>query len=73
MTIPPAILKLMGAEVGGELVLAVRDGTLVASPVKAEHRRYSLAELLEGSEDLDGLSREIDGFGDGEAMGKEVL
>lgn len=73
MTIPPALLKLMGAEVGSQLELAVEEGVLVASTVKSGRRRYTLQELLEGHEALPSLKPD-DGFlSDGEPVGKEIL
>ena len=50
-SIPPALLKMLGAEVGTELTLAVDNGSLVATP-KIQKKRYTLAELLEGADEM---------------------
>lgn len=58
ITIPPALLKLLGAEVGAQLSLAVDNGTLVASPLAPEKKRFTLAELLEGADEMAALNDE---------------
>jgi antitoxin component of MazEF toxin-antitoxin module len=48
-TIPPALLKLMDADISTQLSLSVNAGELITRPVKSGRNRYSLTELLEGS------------------------
>lgn len=56
-SIPPALLKLLGAEVGTELTLAVNNGSLIATPALPK-KRYTLAELLEGADEMAALNKE---------------
>lgn len=73
MTIPPALLKLMGAEIGSELALVVEEGALVASPARPSKRRYSLAELLEGHDVLADLGGNTEVLPDDAPTGREAL
>lgn len=72
VTIPPALLKLMGAEIGQQLALRVVDGELVARPEKASRKRYTLAELLRGSENVARLNEETEWAREGEPVGREL-
>ena len=73
MTLPPALLALLGADAGTALALAVKGGALVATPVVAPaRRRYTLAELLEGAEHLPALYAGTAGALDGPAFGGEI-
>ncbi len=50
VTIPSAILKLLGLEVGSKLELDVRDRVLIAREhVLTERKRMTLSQLLEGA------------------------
>lgn len=71
MTIPPALLKLMNVEIGGES-LSVVDGELVARPERTARRRYSLNELLEGAEEMIRLSAETAWAREGDPFGREI-
>ncbi|MCU7251631.1 AbrB/MazE/SpoVT family DNA-binding domain-containing protein [Pseudomonas koreensis] len=72
ITIPPTLLKLLHLEVGAQLELNVVDGELVARPLTPPARkRYSLAELLEGAEELQALNAQAAEGLDGEPVGRE--
>ncbi|MFN7008614.1 MAG: AbrB/MazE/SpoVT family DNA-binding domain-containing protein [Allorhizobium sp.] len=72
VTIPPALLKLMAVEVGDQLSLNVQNGELVATPLKAGVKRYTLAELLVGAEELNQLNASLADTMDGDAVGREI-
>ena len=72
MTIPPALLKLMDVDVGGQVTLSVKDGKLVAQPVGSARRRYTLAELLEGANVMKTLNAEVAWVQEGEPVGREI-
>lgn len=72
MTIPAGVLKELGIEVGAELSLAVADGELVARPLKAPRKRYSLKELLEGANAMSELNAATDWAREGESVGREL-
>ena len=71
-SIPPALLKMLGADVGTELTLVVDKGALVATPLKPR-RRYTLAELLEGADEMEALNRQAADWESGAPVGNEVL
>lgn len=71
-SIPPALLKMLGAEVGTELTLAVDNGSLVATP-KIQKKRYTLAELLEGADEMAELNREAKAWQDAPSTGNETF
>lgn len=71
-SIPPALLKMLGAEVGTELTLAVDNGSLVATP-KIQKKRYTLAELLEGADEMAELNREAKAWQDAPPTGNETF
>lgn len=73
MTIPPALLKMLGLEIGGHLTLEVDNGALVASPVRPEKKRFTLAELLEGADEVAVLNASARGWDETPPIGKEVL
>ncbi|AWN51471.1 PbsX family transcriptional regulator [Methylobacterium sp. 17Sr1-1] len=56
VTLPDALLDRIGADVGTALALDVKDGAIVATPVREAlsqpRRRYTMAELLVGAEHL---------------------
>lgn len=79
MTIPPAVLASLGVDEGTELVVDVKGGKLVAEPVVSDpvplptpRRRYTLDELLRGSEYLPALYASVSGALDGEPVGNEI-
>lgn len=71
-SIPPALLKMLGAEVGTELTLAVDNGALIATPFKTK-KRYTLAELLEGADEMVALNKQAAAWEAGDPVGNEVL
>lgn len=73
MTIPPALLKMLGLEIGEHLALEVDNGALVASPVRSEKKRFTLAELLEGADEVAALNASTRGWDEAPPIGKEVL
>jgi antitoxin ChpS len=72
VTIPPALLKLMDLDVGAQVTLSVSKGKLVAQPVKSERRRYTLAELLKGADEMKRLHEEVSWAREGEPVGHEI-
>ncbi len=62
---------MLGVEVGAELTLSVSNGSLVATPKQAK-KRYTLAELLEGADEMAALNREASSFNAGPSIGNEV-
>lgn len=72
VTIPPALLALMQAEVGTELALSVAGGKLTARPLPKLRKRYSLAELLRNAEAMQALNAETAWAMEGDAMGREI-
>ena len=72
VTLPPHVLSELGVEVGSKLDLAVEQGHLVARPVSPRSRRYALAELLEGSDELTELNHTLIGDLDGTPVGREL-
>lgn len=73
MTIPPALLKLMQVDVGAQMTLSVQDGKLMAQPVGPTRRRYTLAELLEGSDVMKRLNAEVAWAREGEPVRHEIV
>ncbi len=73
MTIPPALLKLMHADLGSLVELNVDDGKLVVRPVTASIRkRYSLRELLTDSQHVGKLNAAATWALEGDAVGREL-
>ena len=70
-SIPPALLKMLGVEVGAELTLVVDNGSLVATPTKPK-KRYTLAELLEGADEVSALNKQAEAWNDSPSIGNEV-
>lgn len=74
MTIPPALLKMMNLDVGSQVTLSVDHGKLIAQPaVSSRKRRYTLAELLTGSDEMKRLTAETAWAQDGGPVGKEII
>ncbi|MDR9751655.1 PbsX family transcriptional regulator [Pseudomonas sp. SZMC_28357] len=73
ITLPPTLLKLLHLEVGAQLELDVVDGQLIARPVvPSTRKRYSLAELLEGAEEIEALNAETAWAREGDPVGREL-
>ncbi|MFW0756607.1 AbrB/MazE/SpoVT family DNA-binding domain-containing protein [Pseudomonas sp. H11T01] len=73
MTIPPTLLKLLHLEVGAQLELNVVDGELIARPVvKPVRKRYTLAQLLEGADEIAELNAETAWAREGDPVGREL-
>lgn len=72
MTIPPALLKLLHVDAGDQMTLDVADGQLIARPLASARRRYSLAEILEGSESIAELNADTAWARDGGSVGREL-
>lgn len=73
ITLPPTLLKLLHLEVGAQLELNVVDGELIARPLRQPLRkRYSLAELLEGSEAVAELNAQTAFAREGDPVGREL-
>ncbi len=74
-SIPPHFLMEMGIQAGGDIEVSLVDGKLVAEPKIRpipRRRRYTLAELLEGSEHLPELYAGTRGALDGASVGREM-
>lgn len=72
MTIPPALLRLMNADIGTQVTLTVEDRKLIAKPAASARKRYSLAELLQGAEAVKQLNADVAWARDGEPVGHEL-
>jgi antitoxin ChpS len=76
LTLPPSILARVGADTGAAFALDVRDGAIIATPVPeaaaTPSRRYTLAELLVGSEHLPEIYTGVAGALDGGPVGNEI-
>jgi antitoxin ChpS len=72
MTIPPALLKLLQLDIGAQVALTVSGGELVARPVNPNKRRYTIAELLQGSDAMALLNSDTAWAREGEAVGREI-
>ena len=72
ITIPPALLKLMDVDVGGQVALSVAGGELTARPVRQGRKRYSLKELLKGSDAMKRLNAETAWASEGDPVGREI-
>jgi len=72
ITIPPALLKLLDVEVGTQVTLSVAEGELTARPVRQGRKRYSLKQLLKGSDAMKRLNAETAWALGGEPVGREI-
>lgn len=70
-SIPPALLKMLGVEVGSELTLVVSNGALVATPTRAK-KRYTLAELLDGADEMSELNKQAAAWNVSPPVGNEA-
>ena len=58
---------------GAQLSLAVDNGTLVASPIVPEKKRLTLAELLEGSDEMAALNDDAKAWDASARVGNEAI
>jgi antitoxin ChpS len=72
LTIPPALLRLMDADIGTQVTLTVENRKLVAKPAATARKRYSLAELLKGAEAMKHINADVAWASDGEPIGREI-
>lgn len=72
MTIPPALLKMLNADIGAQMSLVVTNGELIARPVENAPKRYPLSELLRGAEAMAELNAEVAWAQDGDPVGHEI-
>jgi antitoxin ChpS len=72
ITIPPALLKLMDVDVGAQVTLSVAEGELTARPIRQGKKRYSLKELLKGSDAMKRLNVETEWAREGDPVGREL-
>ncbi len=76
VTLPSELLESIGADVGTSLALDIKDGAIVAVPVREpapkKPRRYTLAELLVGAEHLPEIYEGVAGALDGDPVGREL-
>jgi len=71
LSVPPALLDMLGLAAGVEVGLTVADGQLVVQP--ARRKRYRLAELLAASDYSSPPSPEEREWVAGPATGRELL
>lgn len=71
-SIPPALLRMLGVEVGAELALVVNNGVLIATPTRAK-KRYTLAELLAGTDEMSALNKQAAAWKAPSRAGNESL
>lgn len=73
ITLPPTLLRLLHLEVGAQLELDVVDGELIARPVtQPASKRYSLAQLLEGADQMAELNAQTATAREGDPVGREL-
>lgn len=77
VTLPRALLSQLGADTGTTLSFTVQDGALIARPVseapRGARRRYTLAELLAGSEETAALNEAMAPAREGAPVGREII
>ncbi len=74
MTIPSDLLKMLKLTAGDTVAMSVKHGELIAQPVRKEkHKRYTLAELLKGTDrkTIKALNKETAWAREGKAIGRE--
>ncbi|MDH4440667.1 MAG: PbsX family transcriptional regulator [Rhizobium sp.] len=59
LSIPSALLRRLNVEPHDLLTLDVQDGVLIGRPVGRPSRRYTLAELLVGADELAQLNASV--------------
>jgi antitoxin ChpS len=71
LAVPPAILEILQIGVGATVGVSVADGRLVVSP--RTRPRYTMAELLAGSDYSQPLPPEDRAWVDDPAVGRELI
>ncbi|WP_245280783.1 PbsX family transcriptional regulator [Rhizobium sp. AAP116] len=72
LCIPTALLRRLNVEQHDLLTLDVEDGVLVGRPVARPIRRYTLAELLVGADQLAQLNASVREHMDSPLVGREL-
>ncbi len=75
VTMPSSVVKMLGIEIGDELVFSVGKDELTLRPVsKKTRKRYSIEELLEGvtPQKMAKLLEETSWSLSGKSIGKEI-
>lgn len=72
LSIPSALLRRLNVEPHDILNLDVQDGVLIGRPVDRPIRRYSLAELLVGADQLAQLNESVREHMDTPSVGREL-
>lgn len=75
ITIPADVLKILNIEVGAKLELDVNSAGFIARPAhKATRKRYSLAELLQGTTpaSIKSLNKKNRSARDRKSIGREL-
>lgn len=75
VTIPSDLLKLLKLSAGDTVAMEVSRGELIAHPVrKNKHKRYTLAELLKGTDRkaIKALNKATAEAREGKAVGREI-
>lgn len=72
LSIPSAMLQRLNVEPGDLLALDVQDGALIGRPVDRPIRRYTLAELLVGADQLAQLNTSVQEHMDWPVAGREL-
>ena len=72
LSIPSTLLRRLNVEPDDLLTLDVQDGVLIGRPVDRPIRRYALAELLVGADQLAQLNASVLEYMDSPSVGREV-
>ncbi|MCL2715900.1 MAG: PbsX family transcriptional regulator [Alphaproteobacteria bacterium] len=72
ITIPPALLQMLDLNIGSQVTLSVDHGKLIAQPTTSRRKRYTLADLLEGSDEMKRLTAETAWAQEGHPVGREI-
>lgn len=72
LIIPSALLRRLNVEPGDLLTLDVQHGALIGRPVDRPIRRYTLAELLVGADQLAQLNASVREHMDSPSVGREL-
>jgi antitoxin ChpS len=71
MTIPMAVLKMAELDIGQEVSLVIENGRLIIEPTR-RNRRFTMSELLKGSDVIRRLTVETAWARQGGAVGNEI-
>jgi antitoxin ChpS len=72
LRIPSTLLRRLNVEPDDLLALDVQDGVLIGRPVDRPIRRYTLAELLVGADQLAQLNASVLEYMDSLSVGREL-